>query len=105
MTYPKHSMKNFTWSRDETGLGGVFVIERSTLDFNGGIGPDPRLPSILGFVMTSEKTGKEVLFTLADQKFDGRGEITFWTFKPPLSMYSQPGMGETQYMEVRVYNT
>ncbi len=103
---PKISSKAFTWVRDASGLGGVFTIERSTLNHLGDLA---RLyddnSCAIGFVMVSQRTGKEAVFALTEIKTDRDGDVTCWILHPTFSSYNQPGCHDLQHVKVHVYNT
>lgn len=103
---PTISSKAFTWTRDITGLGGVFTIERSTLDHLGGLA---RLyddnSAAIGFVMLSQRTGKNATFALTSIETRPDGEVTCWILNPTFSSYNKPGCSDLQHVCVRVYNT
>jgi hypothetical protein len=100
------SSKAFTFTPDDLRLGGVFTIERSTLDHLGGL---QRLyddsSAAIGFVMMSAKTGKEATFALTDVKTDREGEVRCWILSPVFSSYNQPGCARLQHVTVHVFNT
>lgn len=103
---PTISSRAFTFVKDSTGFGGVFTIERSTLDHLGGL---QRLyddnSAAIGFVMSSRRTGKEATFALTGVETSREGEVTCWILSPTFSSYNQPGCSELQWVSVRVYNT
>lgn len=100
------SSKAFTYTSDESGFGGVFTIERSTLDHLGGL---QRLyddnSAAIGFVMLSARTGKSATFALTAVDTNREGEVRFWVLSPVFSSYNQPGCNQLQHVTVRVYNT
>jgi len=100
------SSRAFTFTKDSTGFGGVFTIERSTLDHLGGL---QRLyddnSAAIGFVMLSAKSGKEATFALTGVETRPDGEVTCWILNPTFSSYNKPGCSELQWVSVRVYNT
>lgn len=100
------SSKVFTWTRDASGLGGVFTIERSTLDHVGGL---QRLyddnSGAIGFVMRSTRTGRDATFALTSVETDRDGDVRCWILNPTFSSYNKPGCHDLQHVTVRVYNT
>ena len=103
---PRISSKVFTYVRDASGFGGVFTIERSTLDHLGGLS---RLyddsSAAIGFVMLSQRTGREATFALTSIETDRDGDVRCWILNPTFSSYNQPGCHDLQHVTVRVYNT
>lgn len=104
-TCAKISSKLFTYTPDASGFGGVFTIERSMLDHNGGLQQIYGTTGAIGFIMVSAKTGLEAEFRLTGLETTTEGEPTCWILSPTFSSYNQPGGRQLQHVSVRVYNT
>ena len=104
-TCAKISSKAFTYTKDESGFGGTFVIERSTLDGLGGLQQIYSTTGAVGFIMVSEKTSTEAEFRLTKVRTDRDGDVVAWILCPTFSSYNKPGCRELQYVEVHVLNT
>ena len=104
-TCAKISSQAFTFTRDESGLGGVFSIERSTLDSLGGLKQVYETTGAIGFIMISARTGKEAEFRLTKVETDREGDVVAWILNPTFSSYNQPGCRDLQWVEVKVWNT
>jgi hypothetical protein len=102
---PKYSSKNFTFVRHETGFGGVFTIEMSTLQALGGIRQVWNDSADAGFVMVSDKTGVEAVFVCTKIQCDVEQDVVYWELSPTFSSYNQPGGRQLQHVTVKVYNT
>lgn len=100
--FQKLSSKLFTYSKDPSGFGGSFVIERSTLDANSGL---KAVNCAVGFIMISEKTKLEAEFRLTHIEYDHEGDILFWLFAPTFRSYNQSGGSNLQHVNVKVFNT
>ena len=105
MTLAKISTKNFTYVKDESGLGGVFTIERSMLDSLGGLNPVPNAPGALGFILVSQRSDMEAQCRLVNAVVNSYGEIVKWILAPTFSAYNQPGCLHLQHVAVHVFNT
>ena len=105
MSLAKISTKNFTYVKDASGLGGVFVIERSTLDSLGGLNSVPGSPMAIGFILVSQWTDMEAQFRLTNVEVDADGDVTKWVLTPTFSAYNQPGCRHLQWIKVHVFNT
>jgi hypothetical protein len=103
---PTISTRAFTYVKDESGFGGVFTIERSTLDHLGGLS---RLyddnSAAVGFVLHSAKSGLNATFALTSIETDRDGDVRCWILSPTFSSYNKPGCRHLQHVTVRVYNT
>lgn len=78
------SSKYFMYQAAHGAVHGVFTAEIS--DFNG-FNPLSQIWDDfcdLGFVMVSEKTGAEVVFSLDHEVRDAENDITHWIFEPSL---------------------
>lgn len=95
----------FTYTPDPSGFGGVFSIERSTLDALGGLQQIYGQTGSIGFIMISAKTGLEAEFRLTSLTTDRDGDVTCWKLSPTFSSYNQPGGRQLQHVAVHVYNT
>lgn len=104
-TCAKILSSNFTYTADPSGFGGVFSIERSTLDAIGGLKQIYGTTGAIGFIMISAKTGLEAEFRLTSITTDPDGDITCWKLSPTFSSYNQPGGRHLQHVAVHVYNT
>ena len=99
------SSKEFTYTPDASGFGGVFTIERSTLDSLGGLKQIYGTTGAVGFIMISAKTGLEAEFRLTSLATDRDGDVISWTLSPTFSSYNQPGGRQLQHVTVKVFNT
>lgn len=102
---PKYSSKNFTYTPDKSGMGGVFSIEMSMLQALGGIQQVWNDSVDAGFVMVSAKTGNEAIFTCTEIKHDGERDVVYWKLCPTFSSYNKPGCHHLQHVAVMVFNT
>ena len=96
------SSKAFTWTRDESGLGGEFTAGREV------IGPLSRLydddSGSVGLVMISARTGREAVFALTSIELDQDGRVISWTLHPTFSSYNRPRCRDLQWVRVRIFN-
>jgi hypothetical protein len=104
-TCAKILSSNFTYVKDPSGFGGVFTIERSTLDSLGGLQQIYGQTGSIGFIMISAKTGLEAEFRLTSLTTDRDGDVTCWKLSPTFSSYNQAGGRQLQHVAVHVYNT
>jgi hypothetical protein len=68
------STRQFTYGAESHS----FVAEMSDLNGFGQVYDDA---ADVGFTMVSSRTGREVVFVVADEQRDGEGDILFWTLK------------------------
>jgi len=95
----------FTYVPDESNFGGVFVIERSTLDMLGGLKQIYGTTGAIGFILVSKKTGLQAEFRLTGVETDREGDVTCWILRPTFSSYNKPGCSRLQWVSVKVFNT
>jgi hypothetical protein len=101
----KIDSRNFTYTADASGMGGVFSIEMSTLQSLGGIKQVWNDSIDAGFVMVSARTGREAIFVCTEIKLDGERDVVFWKLSPTFSSYNQAGGAQLQHVTVKVFNT
>ncbi len=100
------STKNFTYVDHDSGLGGTFVIERSTLNALGGLERCGVGMGQLGLILQSAKTGNVAEFRLDDEpELNADGDIVAWTLRPTMSSYRAPGNSSLEHVVIKVYNT
>lgn len=102
-TCAKILSSNFTYVPDQSGMGGVFSIEMSTLQHLGGIQQVWSDSIDAGFVMVSARTGKEAIFVVTEIKMDPSRDVVFWKLSPTYSSYNKNP--RLQHVEVKVFNT
>lgn len=78
LAIPTYKASQFTWQRSQDG-----AAEASDLGCTVGIAPGRQVWSDacdVGFMLVSDRTGTEKLFTLASERRSGDNELEAWIF-------------------------